>query len=216
MGYRDAVNFVGHAMAALWERDDPGFVLGAMLPDFATMCGARLVDASDGAIAAGVGFHHRTDGAFHGAPTFLRLCTEARHGLREAGVRRATALAAAHVGVELLLDGHWLDDPRVDAAYLDAIEHAVEMPRSALRWQGDDGAARFEGLCARLRAIGSPRAYRDAAEVGRRVERILAARPRLAPGPGDGERLVAWAVGARAGIVAAGPRVRAELRRALG
>jgi hypothetical protein len=35
------MNFFGHAKVALWRGDAAGFVLGAMLPDFASMAGTR-------------------------------------------------------------------------------------------------------------------------------------------------------------------------------
>ena len=35
------MNYLGHAAVATWRTSDRAFVLGAMLPDFATMIGAR-------------------------------------------------------------------------------------------------------------------------------------------------------------------------------
>ena len=122
------MNFVGHAMAACWEQDDPRFVLGAMLPDLAPMCGARMDAVIDAVIAAGVACHHRVDAAFHQCEAFASLCGQARGRLHAAGLARGPVLAAAHVGVELLLDGCWLDDPDVDAAYVGAVEHATRLP----------------------------------------------------------------------------------------
>jgi hypothetical protein len=209
------MNFVGHAMAARWEHDDPRFVLGAMLPDLAPMCGARLLAVDDEVLAAGVACHHRADAAFHQAPAFSALCAEARAWLRAAGLARGPVLAAAHVGVELLLDGCWLDDPAVDRAYLDAIAHATRLPAGAIVWAHDEHARRFTLLGERLHAAGSPRAYRDPVEVGLRLARILARRPRLSPAPGDEEQLVRWAEAARPGVIQAAPTLQAELRAGL-
>lgn len=209
------MNFVGHVMAALWERDDPAFVLGSMLPDFARMCDARLQGAEHEAVAAGIACHHRTDAAFHGTETFLALCARARVELQEAGVGRATAIGAAHVGIELLLDGRWLDEPRVDAAYLDALHFAGRLPAGALRWAAPEHEARFGRLCEHLRAAGSPGGYRDPDEVGRRLHRILSRRPRLAPGPHDEPRLRQWARRARPIVLEASVGLRQELLRGL-
>lgn len=203
-------------MAARWEHDDPRFVLGAMLPDLVQMGGARLLAVDDEVLAAGVACHHRADAAFHQAPGFAALCAEARAWLRAAGLARGPVLAAAHVGVELLLDGCWLDDPAVDRAYLDAIDHATRLPARAIAWAHDEHARRFAALSERLRAAGSPRGYRDPREVGLRLARILARRPRLAPAPGDEEHLVRWAESARPAVAQAAPALQAELRAGLG
>jgi hypothetical protein len=203
-------------MAAGWEHEDPRFVLGAMLPDLVQMCGAKLATVQDDALAAGVACHHRVDAAFHETVGFTTLCTEARGRLRAAGLARGPVLAAAHVGVELLLDGCWLDEPAVDAAYLAAVAHATRLPAQAVAWAHEEHARRFEGLCVRLHAAGSPRAYRDPVEVGLRLARILARRPRLRPAPGDEARLVQWAEAARPVVEAAAPALRAELRAGLG
>lgn len=210
------MNFVGHAMAARWEHDDPRFVLGAMLPDLAQMCGARLLAVDDEVIAAGVACHHRADAAFHRAAGFTALCAEARAWLRAAGLARGPVLAAAHVGVELLLDGCWLDDLAVERAYLEAIEHAAQPAARAVAWAHEEHARRFAALAERLHAAGSPRAYRDPVQVGLRLARILARRPRLSPAPGDEAHLVRWAEAARPAIVEAAPALRAELREGLG
>ncbi len=202
-------------MVARWERDEPAFVLGAMLPDFAQMCRARVGDISHDAIAAGVRCHHRADSIFHDTATFLALCSQARSDLRAAGVGRATALAAAHVGIELLLDGCWLDDPGVDAAYLAAIDHTVSLPPRTLAWSTDEHAERFAHLCRRLQEAGSPRAYGNPTVVGQRLERILAQRPRLAPSPSDGPRLVQWAHRVQPAVIAAAETLREEVREGL-
>ena len=210
------MNFVGHAMAARWELDDPRFVLGAMLPDLAQMCGARPAAMGDAVLAAGVACHHRVDAAFHDTVGFAALCADARLRLHAAGLARGPMLAAAHVGVELLLDGCWLEDPAVDAAYLDAVALATRLPAHAVAWAHEEHALRFEALCGRLHEAGSPRAYRDPVEVGRRLARILARRPRLRPAAGDEERLVRWAEAARPEVARAAPALRAELRARLG
>lgn len=209
------MNYVGHAMAATWVEDDPGFVLGSMLPDLASMCGARLREAEPRALAEGVAFHHRTDALFHGLPAFVSTCAAAREELEADGVERGVAMAAAHVGIELLLDGVWLDEPAVDRAYLAAIAHTERVPDEALTWRRPEHASRFAGLCERLRAWGSPTGYRDPEEVGRRLVRILSRRPRLTPRPGDEARLIRWARRARPQLEDVAPTIRRGLQRGL-
>ncbi len=196
----------------------PRFVLGAMLPDFASMCGVRMrgVVVSDEGVAAGVGCHHRADAAFHDSAHFLALCRQAREALYEAGVRRPTAMAAAHVGVELLLDGCWLEQPEVDAAYLAALDASLRLPIDAIAWDLPAHAERFARLCVHLKQTGSARAYRDPEQVGRRLVQILGRRPRLAPAEGDHARLVQWAHRARPRVAAVAAALREELRQVLG
>src|SRR5687768_8762401 len=79
-----------------------------MLPDLASMAGVRLdtTELPDD-VAAGVRHHYAADAAFHGHESFIRLLRTVRTALADAGVARGPARAAAHVGVELALDG-WL------------------------------------------------------------------------------------------------------------
>lgn len=210
--YGGRVNFVGHAMVARWQRSEPAFVLGAMLPDLARMCDAKAPPTDDAAITAGMKLHHRTDAVFHDTPTFLRLCAEARTALRAAGVRRATALGAAHVGIELLLDGVWIGQAEVEDSYLGAVAHGSTLARTTLRWPSSAHATRFDELCQHLRIPTSARAYRSADEVGRRLFRILSARPALAPQPPDHAHLIAWARETKPAIERAAVQLVAELR----
>jgi len=169
------VNFVGHAVVAGWAGPrSPGFILGAMLPDFASMCGARLAEAQLADVAAGVALHHATDAVFHRAPVVTGLFREAEARLRERGCRKGPMRAAAHVGVELLLDGVLLEDGR--AIYLAGLGAEV-----AVAWRDDDGSPRFAALLARLRSYGAPMELTGGAGVARRVARTLAGRTLLAP-----------------------------------
>lgn len=189
------MNFFGHALVASRRDADPRWVLGAMMPDFASMCRARLQGSDDPTVAAGIAFHHRTDDAFHGAPTFLALYTDGIEALERGGVSRGPARAVAHVGTELLLDGLLLDDAPAQAAYLDAIAlPSTQAPR--LRFRGD-GGVRFEDLHGRLRDHGLPEDYRSPTRVAHRLERILAARPRLALSAEEVPRIVPWLVDTR-------------------
>jgi hypothetical protein len=81
-------------------------VLGAVLPDLASMAGVRVDRPRiTGPLAAGIRFHHVADAAFHGEGAFVAGTIALRRDLDAAGVRPASARAIAHVGWELLLDG---------------------------------------------------------------------------------------------------------------
>ncbi len=172
------MNYFAHACLALRRRDDPRFALGAMLPDWTAWLEAGLTSVSDPSVAAGVRFHHQSDSAFHGAPRFASLVREATARLRAAGLDRGPARGAAHVGVELLLDGALLAEPDACAGYLAAIE-AARAAADTLAWSRPEGDPRFAQLCTRLEQQGLPRAYGDPEQVALRTARTLARRPRL-------------------------------------
>ncbi len=164
------MNFLSHAWLAHTDDPSPRFVLGAMLPDFASMCGARLHGSDDAAVHRGLAHHQAVDERFHVAPEFTALCRQVSVSLRDAGVGRGPAMAVAHVGVEILIDATLLGD--VDSAYLAAIS-----TEPALTWS-DDGAA-WRSLRGRLRDHGVPSLYRDDERVAELMMRILDSRPRL-------------------------------------
>ena len=119
------MNFIGHATVALWQRTDPAFVLGSMLPDFAGMARAKLApttaSSDQQAVVAGIALHHRTDDVFHKSPIFVRLLQETLDELTTLGVARGTARAIGHVGTEMFIDGELLRGPEVAAAYTRAL-----------------------------------------------------------------------------------------------
>ena len=175
------MNFFGHAILAVRHCADPAFVLGAMLADFATMIRARPPLTEHAAIDLGMRFHWRTDDAFHRSLTFGNLTHAAVTRLSTRGVRSGSALAAAHVGVEILLDAALARDAPGQQAYLAALNGAA--PRELGRhvtWASDEQIMRFDRLRERLLERG-PIVSDIAPEVaaGRR-RRALADRPRLA------------------------------------
>ncbi|MEQ9079462.1 MAG: hypothetical protein RLP09_36720 [Sandaracinaceae bacterium] len=183
------MNFFGHAVAALWEHDDPRWVLGAMMPDFASMCGTRFREAADDVVSAGVDHHHAADLVFHGLPTFLYWCNGGAEVLEARGVGRGASRAVAHVGTELLLDGVLLErHPEARALYLEAIQ----LPAAPLGLAFHGGPEPFEQLQSRLQDHGLPEGYRDPEEVARRLERILSRRPRLAIRDEELPTITAW------------------------
>jgi hypothetical protein len=179
--YDGPVNYFGHAAVASWSAPaEAGAVLGAMLPDFCGMCGARIAAADEAAVAGGIALHHATDAAFHRLPAVTGLMRELDEELQRGGCARGPRRAVSHIGVELLLDGVLIDEPGYRAAYLAGLAH-----RPALRWRDPEGGARFTALLDRLRDRGVPDDLRRPEAVAARVHRVLAHRPLLAPSPGE-------------------------------
>jgi len=182
------VNFFGHAVVASWQSPAavsaaamPGVVLGAMLPDFATMIRARLGEATDEAVAAGIAHHHATDSRFHQLPIVLGLMRELDGRLDRLGCARGPRRAVAHIGVELLLDGVLVGDAGHRAVYTAGLAHDA----AGVRWRDDEGDARFGKLLARLRAYGAPEDLQRTHAITQRLQRMLAHRPLLAPSASD-------------------------------
>lgn len=176
------MNFFGHAAVASWQPGaSPGLALGAMLPDFAGMVGARIAVAHDDDVTRGIALHHATDAVFHQAPSVRALFAAAEARMYARHCRRGPTRAAAHVGVELLLDGVLLADDGHRATYLAALAIAP-VPVS---WRDDGDDVRFDHLHGRLVAYGMPDDLRRPAAVAERVIRTLAGRRLLAPSPDE-------------------------------
>lgn len=143
----------------------------------------------------GVAFHHTTDDAFHGAPTFLALMKEARLDLQAREVGTGAALGISHIGVELLLDG-WLLEERGQPECYDAALAAGAELASQLGFRGEDPAgsrAQWQRVCRRLLEAPVPEGYQDPDFVAERLIGILAKRPRLAVTPGRERGVYEWA-----------------------
>ena len=176
------MNYFGHAAVASWHGPaSPGRALGAMLPDFAGMCGARLGDASDPELAEGIALHHATDHAFHELAPVTALMRELDARLDQLGCARGPRRAAAHVGVELLLDGTLVAEPAYRASFL----AGLGCDAARVTWRDPDGPARFAVLIDRLRGFGVPDDLREPAAITQRLARVLGGRPLLAPSPSD-------------------------------
>ncbi|HSN25792.1 MAG TPA: hypothetical protein VLT45_05885 [Kofleriaceae bacterium] len=180
------MNFFGHAVVASWQAPasgvpGSGVVLGAMLPDFATMIRARLDEPTDAAVATGIAHHHATDARFHGLPIVLGLMRELGERLERLGCARGPRRAVAHIGVELLLDGVLVEEAAHRAVYGAGLAHDP----SGVRWRDDEGDARFATLLGRLRAYGAPEDLRRTHAITQRLQRMLAHRPLLAPSATD-------------------------------
>ncbi|HET6952840.1 MAG TPA: hypothetical protein VFI47_20830 [Acidimicrobiales bacterium] len=171
------MNFLGHTHVALAAgRDDPRWLLGAVLPDLAPMAGVRVPHAGlTGPLGEGVACHLRADAAFHAHPDFRSGSRAIRHALAGRGVASGPARAVGHAGWELLLDGTLIGSD-TEAAFhwaLSVGDHAAP----ALPGEGD--RARWRAFLARGRMAGGLR-YDDPAWVAARLHTMLARRPRLA------------------------------------
>jgi len=209
------VNYFGHASVASW-RATPGelggLALGSMLPDFATMSGARVAGSTDEIIARGIELHHLTDRVFHHAPAVVGLMRDAEARLTARGCRRGPTRAAAHVGVELLLDGVLVDDPRHRSAY----EAALAIDPAPITWRDDGDAARFAWLHDRLRQHGVPDDLRRPASVAARLFRMLAGRRLLAPTSEEQDTIARVLAELQPRVTVAAPTVLQQVRMGTG
>ena len=211
------MNYLGHAAVATWLSQERAFVLGAMLPDFATMIGARPPATTHAGLESGMRFHYQTDEVFHRSAGFLELTRSAFDWLLARGVERGRARAIAHVGVELLLDADLSRAEPVQRAYVAALQGgaAHELGRH-LSWDAPAVRLGFEDLRARLLARGVTAEDPTPEVTSQRLRRALAARPRLALD--DATELVArdWATVARPHVAARATGIARELAERLG
>ena len=206
------MNFFSHTVLAVRRSTAPAFVLGAMLPDFATMIRARPPRTVHTDIDSGMQFHWRTDEAFHRSAAFLALTHEAVGWLSARGVRSGSALAVAHVGVEILLDAALAGDDCAQQAYRAALEGAAhdELGRF-VDWVSYGERARFDALRARLLARGAVAGDITADTVAERLRYTLAARPRLALDEASVPTVRDWARTVRPEIDARAPALLQDL-----
>jgi hypothetical protein len=204
------MNFFGHAAIAGYFDADPVFALGAMLPDFCGMLGLRAPEPAPGPLAAGVRFHHVTDHAFHELSAFQGLTRAATEELGRLGVRRGTARAVAHVGVELLLDAELAENDAALTIYLAALDAgSAPEPLSSAPFT-DDERARLGRLIVTLGERGVAKRP-SSTSVAERLERALARRPRLALTSGDVPRVSEWVELFRGRVVASSRVLVSEL-----
>lgn len=214
LGCTFPMNFFGHAAIAGRFRAEPAFVLGAMLPDFCGMLGLRVPDAAKSTLGAGIAFHHVTDHAFHELAAFRTFVRDATTALDSRGVRRGTARAVAHVGVELFLDSELAEDDTARARYFDALRAGRDGALRENEMFTRDEAERLNGLLRTLEERGVAKKP-DAAAVVMRLTRALASRPRLAIEPRDEAAVSEWVELFRARVVASTPHLVSALTSAI-
>jgi hypothetical protein len=173
------VNFFGHAAAARGVDDAPAFVLGAMAPDLLPLGGAVADAVTSPKVAAGQAHHLSVDARFHSNPAFTALQAATARAFIHDGLPRGAARGAAHVGIELFLDGALGGEPRARDAYARSLADA-ETKDTPFVWRDEPSRLRWRALVLRLRAGAIPDQYRDPDFVADRVIGALARRPRLA------------------------------------
>ena len=170
------MNFVAHAVVAAAEgdrgperpseRETWPYAFGAMVPDLRAFASGQQItppDADRGRVEAGIRSHHRVDSAFHGHPRFKAWMAAVSE---ELGNGRA-ARAAAHVAVELAIDGQLLDTGRATAFY------------DALLWAGDALTGPWHSMVDRLASDELVGAYSTPEGVARRTVGAIGRRERL-------------------------------------
>jgi hypothetical protein len=214
------MNFFGHAVVAQRREATRGsvraeFVLGAMLPDFASMLRVRPPTSSLSEVETGLRFHHLTDDAFHGCDSFLEFSGQALVFLSDRGLSRGSARAVAHVGVELLLDSAFVTDS-ANEAYLRAVHSAAtERVASQIHWRSADGKDRFAQLCHTLSRRGQLRSDTAPELIAERLRYILAARPRLALDDAGQSVVRDWAMSMRPAILNGAPLLLRQVEQRL-
>jgi hypothetical protein len=169
------MNVLGHASVALaWGGDDPAFVLGAVLPDLASMVHVRI-DRSlvGGPVGAGMRCHFDADAIFHDHPEFRAGSAALRRDLASHGIDRGPVRAIGHAGWELLLDGTLVGLP-AEAAYWRALD-VGELALDALAEADHSHWLGFLGYRRRRPQLR----YDDPPWVAERLYDLLARRPRL-------------------------------------
>ena len=198
---RLVMNFFSHAWIAAQLRPEPRFVLGAMLPDLAVILGSRFELPAEPVLADGVRLHHATDALFHASDGFRRWNQDGVVALLALELPRGPARGAAHLGVELLLDGVLARAPGpAPGAYQAALAEAGQV---SIAWRGKDLRRDLEDLCERLAGHSAASAAADASRLAERIERTLAPRRRLRLAPEHVEPIARW-------LAATRPRIEAE------
>ena len=165
------MNFVGHVVAASGQSRAPDLLLGAALPDLLPT--SRLDhDGMAPGVAEGVDHHRRADAAFHDDRRFRDLTAAVRAALADGGV-------------ELLLDGVLLDDPDATATFGEVWTRLGDPDATVVTVVAAGDRPRWREWLAVLTTELDPAGYGRPEVVARRLERLLARRPRLALAAGD-------------------------------
>jgi hypothetical protein len=208
------MNFYGHAWVAGWFSEREPFILGSMLPDFASMLRVAAPVSRTVELSAGIRLHHRTDVVFHQATAFCTLEREARRALEVAGVTKGARRALAHVGVEFLIDEQLGERAPGWAGYVRALHFGgSEACSSALDWTLAGSGERFGALCRRL--VGAANRSAGDEVLAARLVASLAGRPRLELSAAEAELLVPWLAECRPRVASLMPELLAELAREL-
>ena len=187
------MNFYSHVAIASLFSEEVGLALGAMLPDLASLVGVKPPKSGCTHINRGYSLHYATDRAFHELEPFRQASRIESQRLQSLGVSRGTAMAAAHVGLELVLDDALAEDEPTQVLFRSTLAAAAPQALClSLEWGSATHATRFETLRQRLWTLAMERPV-DATMLAERLCRTLANRPRLAVRASDRESLQRWA-----------------------
>src|SRR5262245_31464458 len=150
-----------------------------MAPDLLPLCGAVAERETSPKVAAGRAHHLAVDAQFHASPAFTTMQVWASGAMVRAGLPRGAARGAAHVGIELFLDGALAAETRAREAYARSLADA-DTTGTPFVWRDEQSGARWRTLVQRLRGGAIPVLYRDSDFVADRLIGALARRPRLA------------------------------------
>ncbi len=175
------MNYFGHAVLASERTKDCRFVLGAMLPDLASILHTACPTSREPMLGDGLAFHHATDAVFHQTATFIELNHDAVHILRALGLRRGPARAVAHIGTEMLLDANLCRHEGHRETYQEALRYAAGS-RLDLAWVSAELSQAFTGLATHLLDRGEAAHSATPERLSFRLARALEGRARLALG----------------------------------
>ncbi len=176
------MNFVAHMVVAQQVADRPStpLLLGAAAPDLARMARVPVATSGSGDHLAGVAVHHRTDTVFHELAWFRDHNRRLVGDLADRGIRRGPARGAAHVLIELLLDGALLTDPGHAATFAGPWEAMSTPDADALAVVETAHHDQWVDFLGQLTGRLEPAAYGDPTYAADRTANTLARRPRLA------------------------------------
>ncbi len=174
------MNYFGHAAIATLAGGDPEFVLGAMLPDLCAMAGVRCTSFVHPSVQNGVRFHVQTDSLFHQTQAFLAHNRVTLQALLHLGVRRGPARAAAHIGVEMLIDAQLIQDDSLLCGYLAGLRSGASSKQKFFPL-GILDRNLLRGLCAHLDRGGTFVHGTSRERFRERLGHTLRGRARLAP-----------------------------------
>lgn len=210
------MNFFGHAWVAGWFSEREPYVLGAMLPDFASVLGVAPPTSRHAELSAGIELHHQTDRAFHQTAVFQGLEQRARQALAGAGVSKGARRALAHVGVEFLIDAELVRRAPAWSGFSQALRYGSSAGCSAeLEWRPrtpGDTSERLAHLCSRLAVVEPPS---DVTRVATRLVAALSARPRLSLRAEEVPIVQAWLADCAPEVAASLEQLLAEVRSGL-
>jgi hypothetical protein len=208
------LNFFGHAVVAAWRRPEPALLFGAMLPDLIAMAGAKLAAPEHPDLVEGLALHHTTDRVFHRTETFLALQASAQRQLASAKVRPGPRRAAAHVGVELMIDAELGLDDHIHQLYLEALDRAANGEFREFLNLSREEALVLEEVCVRVRKRSTER-QTSAPALTERLRRALHHRPRLRLASSELPSVEIWLERTRPDVRARLPALVTDLRGAI-